>query len=65
MEIVVVGAGFAGTCAAWMLRERHDARITILEQRDVAGGMLRTLETPEGLPYEYGPPGRQRLSRHA
>jgi len=55
MEILVVGAGFAGACAAWMLRERLDAKVTVLEQRDEPGGMLRTLETPEGLRYEYGP----------
>jgi UDP-galactopyranose mutase len=55
MNVAVVGAGFAGTCAAWMLRERLDAAITIFEQAAEPGGMLRTLETPEGLPYEYGP----------
>ena len=55
MQIVVVGAGFAGTCAAWMLRERLDASITILEQHNEVGGMLRTLETPQGVRYEYGP----------
>jgi UDP-galactopyranose mutase len=55
MQIIVVGAGFAGTCAAWLLRERLGAEVTILEERAVPGGMLRTLETPEGLPYEYGP----------
>jgi UDP-galactopyranose mutase len=55
MEIVIVGAGFAGACAAWMLRERLDARITILEKSRDPGGMLRTLYTDEGLAYEYGP----------
>lgn len=55
MRVVVVGAGFAGACAAWLLRERCDATVTILEQARVPGGMLRTLETEEGLPYEYGP----------
>ena len=55
MRIVVVGAGFAGACAAWLLRERLDAHVTVLEQDAVPGGMLRTLETPEGVPYEYGP----------
>lgn len=54
MQIVIIGAGFAGTCAAWLLRERG-ARITIVEQASRPGGMLRTLRTPEGLPYEYGP----------
>jgi UDP-galactopyranose mutase len=52
---VVIGAGFSGACAAWMLRERLDASVTILEQGAEPGGMLRTLYTSEGLPYEYGP----------
>lgn len=55
MKIVVIGAGFAGACAAWMLREERGAQVTILEQGDVPGGMLRTLYTENGLPYEYGP----------
>jgi UDP-galactopyranose mutase len=55
MEIVVIGAGFAGACAAWLLREERGARVTILEQGDVPGGMLRTLYTEDGIPYEYGP----------
>ena len=55
MEIVVVGAGFAGACAAWMLREQRGARVTVLEQGGVPGGMLRTLHTDEGLAYEHGP----------
>jgi UDP-galactopyranose mutase len=55
MEIVVIGAGFAGACAAWLLREQRGARVTLLEQGDVPGGMLRTLYTEDGLPYEYGP----------
>ncbi len=55
MQIVVVGAGFAGACVAWMLREQRGARVTLLEQDEVPGGMLRTMYTEEGLPYEYGP----------
>ena len=27
----------------------------MLEREGVPGGMLRTLRTPEGVPYEYGP----------
>ncbi len=38
-----------------MLRERYDARITIVEQAAAAGGMLRTFRTASGHPYEYGP----------
>lgn len=55
MNIIVIGAGFAGACAAWMLREERGARVTLLERDAVPGGMLRTLYTAEGLPYEYGP----------
>ncbi|MEW6267838.1 MAG: FAD-dependent oxidoreductase [Thermodesulfobacteriota bacterium] len=55
MKAIVIGAGFAGACTAWLLRERLGAEITILEQDHVPGGMLRTSYTAEGLPYEYGP----------
>jgi len=55
MDVVIIGAGFAGTCMAWMLREAFDPRIVILESDTVPGGMLRTFETPDGLAYEYGP----------
>src|SRR5687768_5823837 len=55
LDVVVVGAGFAGACAAWMLRERAGANVTILEREPVAGGMLRTLHTEDGVAYEYGP----------
>jgi UDP-galactopyranose mutase len=55
VNVVVIGAGFAGTCAATMLRERMGAAVTVLEQAPVPGGMLRTLHTPEGVAYEYGP----------
>lgn len=51
----MVGAGFAGTCAAYLLREQTGATVTVLEQSDAPGGMLRTLATDEGIPYEYGP----------
>jgi UDP-galactopyranose mutase len=57
MDVVVIGAGFAGACTAWLLRERLGSRvrITILEQGPAPGGMLRTFRTKSGLPYEYGP----------
>ena len=55
MRVIVVGAGFTGACTAWMLREQLDAHVTILERSDVPGGMLRTLHTPDGVAYEYGP----------
>jgi UDP-galactopyranose mutase len=55
MKIIVVGAGFTGACAALTLHESLDCEITILEQSAKPGGMLRTLHTRDGLPYEYGP----------
>jgi UDP-galactopyranose mutase len=55
MNIIIVGAGFTGACAAILLRERLGARVVLLEQCEVPGGMLRTFYTKEGLSYEYGP----------
>lgn len=55
MNVLVIGAGFTGACAAWLLREQLGAEVTILERGAVPGGMLRTLQTAEGVPYEYGP----------
>jgi len=37
------------------MREHLGASVTILESTPHAGGMLRTLHTDDGLPYEYGP----------
>jgi UDP-galactopyranose mutase len=55
MDVVIIGAGFTGASAAWMLREHLDARVTVLEQGEHPGGMLRTLATDDGVPFEYGP----------
>jgi len=55
MKVLVIGAGFAGCCAALLLRETLTAEVTVLERARVPGGMLRTLHTPEGAAYEYGP----------
>ena len=55
MKVLVIGAGFAGCCAALLLRDSLAAEVSLIEQAPVPGGMLRTLETQEGLPYEYGP----------
>ncbi len=55
MRVVVIGAGFAGACAAFLLREQMGASVTLLERHPYPGGMLRTLYTDAGLPYEYGP----------
>lgn len=55
MRVIVIGAGFAGACAALTLREQLDADVTVLEQGRAPGGMLHTLHTRDGLPFEYGP----------
>lgn len=55
MRVIVIGAGFAGAAAAFALRERFGAEVTVLEHAGHPGGMLRTHATREGLPYEYGP----------
>lgn len=55
MKVLVVGAGFAGCCAALLLRDALGADVTVLERERVPGGMLRTLHTEDGLAYEYGP----------
>ncbi len=55
MRAIVIGAGFAGACAAFLLRERLGASVIVLERERHPGGMLRTLYTDDGLPYEYGP----------
>ena len=55
MKVLVIGAGFAGCCAALLLRESLAADVSVLERAQVPGGMLRTLHTAEGAPYEYGP----------
>lgn len=55
MRVIVIGAGFAGACAAFLFRERCGASVTVLEKDKQPGGMLRTLYTEDGLPYEYGP----------
>jgi UDP-galactopyranose mutase len=54
LKVVVVGAGFAGACAARMLQARG-AHVSVFERGSRPGGMLETLRTPEGIPYEYGP----------
>jgi len=51
----VIGAGFAGASAAFVLRERLGASVTLLEREAHPGGMLRTFYTSNALPYEYGP----------
>jgi oxygen-dependent protoporphyrinogen oxidase len=55
MRVAVVGAGIAGLAAAHRLRARlgPEAVITLLEQRDRIGGVLRTVDLA-GVPYDVG-----------
>ncbi len=55
MKVIVIGAGFAGAAAAYMLKRRFSADVVVFESGARPGGMLRTLYTPEGHAYEYGP----------
>lgn len=55
MKAIVIGSGYAGALAAYRLRRRFSADVTVLEHAPEPGGMLRTFRTEEGLPYEYGP----------
>jgi len=54
-RVAVVGAGVAGLAAAHRLRTLlgPDASITLLEQRDRIGGVLRTVDLA-GRPYDVG-----------
>ncbi|MBK6805017.1 MAG: NAD(P)-binding protein [Betaproteobacteria bacterium] len=49
MKVLVIGAGFAGCCAALLLRESLAADVSVLEAG--AGAPV----PGEGVPYEYGP----------
>jgi len=55
MRVLVIGAGFAGAAAAYELKRRFSAEVTVIEQAPFAGGMLRTFTTAEGVNYEHGP----------
>lgn len=54
-RVAVVGAGISGLAAAHRLRTLlgPDAAITVLEQRDRIGGVLRTVDLA-GMPYDVG-----------
>ena len=67
LDVVIVGAGLAGLCAAYEL-ERRGHRVTILEAdaRHV-GGRTRTMRFGDGLYGEFGAmriPARHDVTRH-
>lgn len=67
LDIIVVGAGLAGLCAAFELEQRGH-RVTVLEadQRHI-GGRTRTLRFADGLYGEAGAmriPTRHEITRH-
>lgn len=52
-HIAILGAGPAGLGAAWQLRKRGKADVTVLEQKDVVGGNAGSFEIA-GLNVDYG-----------
>jgi hypothetical protein len=50
-DVIIVGGGMAGLCAAWYLR---DKRIVVLERNDTAGGLAFRGKTKEGIIYARG-----------
>ena len=67
LDIVVVGAGLAGLCAAYELEQRGH-RVTMLEaDAQHVGGRTRTLRFGDGLYGEAGAmriPARHEITRH-
>ena len=53
MRIGIVGAGYAGCCAARMLADAGHG-VTVFEKEATAGGLAKSFEL-EGMTYEYGP----------
>lgn len=54
-RVAVVGGGISGLAAAWFLRHElgAEAEITVLEQRDVIGGVVRVSDVA-GVPVDEG-----------
>ena len=47
VEVVVIGGGISGLCAAKLLSLEHDVSVVVLEARNRVGGRTRTLEDPK------------------
>lgn len=67
-RVLVVGAGFAGLAAAWMLRQRG-VEVVVSEARDRVGGRVRSTALANGCVVELGAefvlPGHETLRRIA
>jgi protoporphyrinogen oxidase len=52
-HVLILGAGPAGVAAAWQLRQRDLAEVTVLEQRNTVGGNAGSFEL-DGIPVDHG-----------
>ena len=52
-RVVIIGAGPAGLTAAYLLAQRTEARVTVLEADDVVGGISRTAQY-KGFRFDLG-----------
>ena len=47
MEVVIIGGGISGLCAAKLLSLKHGVSVVVLEARDRVGGRTNTVEDPK------------------
>ena len=47
VEVIVIGAGVSGLCAAKLLALEHGINVTVLEARNRVGGRTNTVEDPK------------------
>ena len=53
-KVIVLGAGFGGLSVAWMLARKGGFDVTVIEKKDVTGGLCATFEH-KGHLLDYGP----------